>query len=96
MRRMSGANCGVTRRHHAEVVEQHHAGVFRARAQEQPGLEGHETHRHVGAHGRLVHGAAVGIDAGRNIERQHRALRGVDRADHGQCFRPRRAREPDA
>ena len=37
-------------RHHAEIVEQHHAGVFRARAQEQPGLEADEAQREFGAH----------------------------------------------
>jgi hypothetical protein len=83
-------------RDHAQVIEQHHTGVLRARTEKQTGFEPHEGHRDVGSHGPFEHGAGVGVHARRNVECQHWTLRGVDGADHRHRLGSRRSGEADA
>jgi hypothetical protein len=64
--------------------------MFRAGAEKLSRLEGNETQREVGAHGLLADRAAVGIDARRDVERQHWPLRRIDGADHLEGLGPGR------
>jgi len=71
----------LVRRADAQIVEQQPARVFRARIQKQAGLQRHKAEGAIGAHRRPHHRAAVAVQPGGHIQREHRLPAGVDVTD---------------
>ena len=94
MRRMSGANCGETGATTPRSSSSTTPACSGPAPRNSPDFSATKltvTSAHTAA---SVHRAGVGIHSGWDVERQHRTLRGIDRADHGE--RLRRAARPRA
>jgi len=73
-------------RRQADIDQFHGARVARARVDQQPGLERPEGHGDVGPDGGAVHGPGVGVDAARQVDRDHGGA--VWRARSARAARP--------
>ena len=76
----------VGARRHAKIGERDLAGELGRLTGVQPLLAADEGDRAMRFHSGPEHRTAVGVQAARNINGQHRDSRAVDRLDHGQPF----------
>ncbi len=82
---------------HAQIVEPQFTDVFAAVARAAAGLERQQRQRGAGAHGsRAEQGAGVGVQAGGQVDGQHRRPLFVDGRDGGRDQALRRTRCADA
>lgn len=79
-----------------ERGDRQHADPIERGAAAQPALGGDEFERALRAHRRRIRMAALGIDAARHVEREHRSRMRVDRIDQGRGGGIGRARQADA
>jgi hypothetical protein len=79
-----------------QVIKENAPRALRPLAQEQPGLQTHEGHRRIRPHGFPQRHAAVGVQAGRDIDGKHRSAGAIDGADGIGRSRAHRLRQTGA